>query len=251
MSKNTEAIVFSLAVLAGGVGLLIFLTKCLEIDEPATTLAALLLIPFAVYGVATGTFSKFSYAGFSFETAANKSVEAARTPISAANKFQSVRKGDINPIPAMAGQLDKGQPVVIFLQLGKTGPDGSSYYDETSITEYVNQFRSVDPELMIAVVTPINNFVASLEGKTFLDWSPEQRTNFVEAITRFNVEYIQGLPGVASNAVSQRSSNADALKLMAKLKTKVLLYVDDSSKPEAVVKRDDVVAEMVQTLVTA
>jgi hypothetical protein len=238
--------------LAVGIGLLLLL-RSLKFND-TTTFIALLFLPILVWGVASGKISEITGPGgwsAKFKEAAREA--AGESPDIEMENFQIVEKEAASALPKKIAAVPAGKPVAMSLQLGKAG-----YYGASAIARYIDRLSKIDPDLLVVVVDDDGRFVAAIPAARLLSSSRvggvaavENGDAFVDAIGNSNQNYLRNLPAANFRSIPEKTSNAVALSEMRKANAKSLVVVDDDKRPIGIVKRDRIVAHLVETLASA
>ena len=127
---------------------------------------ALIVLPFAAYGVASGYVQKISLPGgwaAEFRQIASDTIKPTRL----ADEVQDlsiIEKAGLSALQDQRDTLEIGKPIAISLRIGRGG-----YYSEQAIAEYVRAFLPFDPNLtVIFLENDTGRFVASSNGNSVL-----------------------------------------------------------------------------------
>lgn len=212
----------------------------------SATFIALLVIPFFVYGIASGKLRELSGPGgwgAKFQEIAAERVDP--TPVTAClQDIQLVQKGGIQALREAGQHLQKGKPVALTLQLGRQD------YDLGALRAYLETLRIADPETTVLFLDGGGGMVAYAEASAVLGLlgEPQQGQQLLDAIKSANVPYLRQLPGFCWQSITTERSNAEALQLMRELNARTVVVVDSEKRPVGVVKRDNIIAQLLVQL---
>lgn len=247
-SKDATAIYIAVGIFGAGI-LLALVFHGFGLKDPATTLMALLLIPLVAYGIASGKITEFSGPGginAKFQAAAKQNIEVAATSLTdSKNQLQKVEKKSSHELKEIISKLEKGRPVALTLRFGK-----ANYYERSVVEQYVRDLLEFDSEMVIVIVRDSNDeFIAMIDANSFLALSRSDEQQLINAVGDGNINYLKESPLFLFEGILDHRTNADALRKMAALNTKTLVVLNDQKQPHAIVKRDDIVAQILERLV--
>jgi hypothetical protein len=247
-SAETWAIFIALGALVIGMALA-FVINRLKLGDSATFIA-LLFTPLLLYGVASGKIQEFSAGSSGVSAKFREIAESKVTPVSEQIhpvEPEIVEKASPSVLLTAAQRLPKNKPAALSLQLGR-----SNYYSVPATIQYIETLIRVDSELTVLIVDGNGKFVAMAEAATVLGYlkDPAQGLQLIDAIGNGSINYLKMLPGLVFESLSEKTTNSDALGEMRKLNTKTMVVVDDTGKPRGIVKRADIVANLLESLAT-
>ncbi len=241
------AIYIALGVFVAGIALAVVLNKLKLGDSP--TFITLLLIPLLVYAVAAGMLDEFTAPGgwgAKFRQAAK--AEVAPVPLTkmteAIQRLDVVEKGGLDVLAGLSSRLEKNKPIALTFELGQRG------YSADAAIKYVEVLLLTDSEMTALFLDADHHFVAMTEGTTLLTLlrASPQGQQLINAIAENNKNYILSLPGFHSNSIQATDTNVAALEKMRQQNARAIVVVDDQNRPTGVVKRDDIVARLLENL---
>lgn len=246
---DAAAIYCAAAIFAAGTALVLIFNG-LGFKESATAIVTILVIPLLAYAVLSGKISEFSApGGFSakFKAATQQNIDSASTKLSDRKKqLLTIEKGTAADLKTVISQTKKGEPIALILRFGR-----ADYYQAQVTETYLDHLRDLDPELIVIVVDDISNeFVAMIDASSFLSLSREEEQALVNAIGDRKLNFLRQFPQFRFKAISEGQTNAEALRLMNAENTKTLVVLDPHNKPTAVIKREDIVAHIIEKLTT-
>ena len=250
MKPNSVAIVVAILIFVAGLAL-VAAFHYYEVEDTGTKLITLLLIPFVAYGVTSGKLLELSApGGFSakFQTAARAPVAGSATQLTDKMKpLQQVEKRSNTEIRDIVAKLEKGKPVALTVRFGK-----ANYYKASVSRNYIKALLSYDPDLVIVIVdNQSDEFVAMIDANAFLGLSDVDEQKMLNAIGQQDLDYLKKFPQFLFEGIADNASNAEALRKMSALNTKTLVVLNRQEQPHAIVKRDDIVANILEQLTTA
>lgn len=223
---------------------LAFLLKRYDIDL-AVTYAIIVIAPLFVYLVLSGDVSEIAGPG----GISAKFKADARAPVETSAEIEAL---EVVAKSIMPGPLDRsrqfrpGAPIALTLKL----QDPVSNYDWAAIRDYVTALSDIDPDLTVIFVTADGIFRASTDGMAIKSVIANDHLGhrLEQAMTSGDVSQLKTLVPVSEKAVERAESNAAALKRMNETGVKSLVAVDQTGRPVGVVRRDRIVAKLVESL---
>lgn len=226
-----------------------WVVKRYEVTDSAGLLA-ILLLPLATYGVASGYVSKFSAPGgwaAEFRSVARARIEPTRL-VEEIEDVSIIEKAGLDAIQRYRESLVPGRPVAVSLRLGRPGA-----YSPQVIAEYIRAFITFDPNLTVIFVEDASNrFVASSNGASVLaalDLT-EGQGRFLRAMEDADVLDLRRLLVLTTSAAREATTNAEALQIMVSDGVGSLVKVDDLGRPAGIVRRDEIVSRLMLKLAT-
>lgn len=208
---------------------------------------ALILLPLAAYGVASGFVSKISLPGgwaAEFRAAAGSSINPS--PIAdRVENLSIIEKGGVNEIDDIRRRLEPGKPIAITLDLGRTG-----YYSPSAIAIYIRSFLTFDPQLTVIFLREDRRFAASTNGQSILAALEiaEYGRRFISAVESSDLLALKDQIVLTTGSAVLETSNSAALQLMVNDGVETLVVLDRERKPSGIVRRDGIVSELMLTL---
>jgi len=217
----------------------------------SATFITLLVTPLLVYGIASGKILEFSAPGgwgAKFREVANQPVTPlALTPLAqAVAELQIIEKGGVSALPSLGANLRTNKPIALTFQLGQTN------YSIDAAEKYVQVLLLADREMVVLVLDADKKFVAMTEGATFrmLLSDPAIGPQIINALAGGNRSFFTSLTGFHGSSIKATDTNAVALERMRTQNTREIVVVDDNNRPVGIVKRDDIVARLLEKLAT-
>ena len=243
-----QAILLALGVFIIGIVLAVAIKKMNAGDS--ATFIALLLTPLLVYGIASGKVQEFTAPGgwgAKFREVAQEPV----TPVGllqlsqAIQQFDIIEKGGLDALAGLGTRLQKGKPIALTFQLGQR-------YAVDAAIKYVEFLLLTDNEMSVLITDPDKRFVAMTEGTTMLTLlrAPNIGQQVISSLANNNRDYFVTLPGFHANSIKATDTNTVALEQMRAQNARAIVVVDNDNRPTGVVKRDDIVARLLEKLAT-
>jgi hypothetical protein len=249
MTGTKNALRLSILVFAAGIAL-VAIFHIADVKDAGTTLVTLLLVPLLVYAIASGILAEFSAPGgwsAKFRAAVEQKAETSATPISSAPSLQKVEKRSATELVEIIRGLEKGRPVSLMVRLDKR-----NYYKASLTKMYIQSLLAFDTDLAIILIDDKSGkFVAMVDASAFMALLEAHSSEVIRAIEQNDIAYFRQFPQFVFEGISQDATNGDALRKMTKLNRKMLVVLTDNKQPHAIVKRDDIVAGMLEKLTAA
>lgn len=207
-------------------------------------LIALIVLPLAAYGVASGYVAKISLPG-GWGAEFRQIATAKIKPSPLADEVQDlnvIEKAGLSGIQQYRETLEIGKPIAISLRLGQGG-----YYNAAAIAEYIRAFQTFDPNLtVIFLENGSGRFVASANGNSVLAAVEvkDDENRFVRALEASDLIGLKRLVVMTTASVHEDTTNAEALKLMVDDGVDAVIKVDAAGLAKGVVRRDDIIARL-------
>jgi len=246
-----QAVLIACGIFALGLGLAVWNSRWKFADN--ATFVAIFLTPLLVYGIASGMVREFTGPGgwgAKFREAAQAKVAVTATSLTSlaevVQKVEMVSKGGPAELAGLGASLPRNKPVALTFQLGQPG------YNVQLARQYIQLMLLTDPQMSVLVIDKDRRFVAMTEGTTMLTMlnNPAQGQQIIAAISDGRPDYLLGVPGFHVNTVKADDSNATALERMRVENVQSIVVVDDDKRPAGIVKRDDLVARLLEKLAT-
>jgi CBS domain-containing protein len=158
-----------------------------------------------------------------------------------------VDKGDSQALTARARGVTPGRPVALSFVLN----DMNAAYDRYVIEQYLQTLRKIDPDLSIVFTNPNGTFAASTDGsrvEAVLN-NDHFGAEFLAAVQQGDLAKLRELVLASNRSISDKASNADALRIMNEDGIKSLIAINDQMRPVGVVRRDRIIAQLVGGMV--
>jgi len=225
-----------------------WLLRRLKITD-SVVFMALLLLPLATYGIASGALQEMTLPGgwaFKFRELAKAEVEPAPLALEIKGLDLFAKEG-ISGLEEYRHSLTPGKPLALTLELGRRG-----YYQSRAITDYIRTFLSFDPHLTVVFEDAAHGFRASSNGTSVLAalaLDIERGTdNLVEAVENADLAQMKKLVALTTQSVTPATRNADALAMMLDDGVDSIVAIDDVGRPTGIVRRDDLISRLMVKL---
>jgi len=223
---------------------LAFLLKRYQIDL-AVTYAIIVIAPLVIYLVLSGDVSEIAGPG----GISAKFKADARAPVETSAEIEAL---EVVAKSIMPGPLDRsrqfrpGAPIALTLKL----QDPGAGYDWFAVRDYVTALSDIDPDLTVIFVTTDGVFRASTDGMAIKSVIANDHLGqrLEQALVSGDLSQLKTLVPVSEKAVERAESNAAALKRMNETGVKSLVAIDQTGRPVGVVRRDRIVAKLVESL---
>ena len=251
-----RASILAIFVLVAGI-LLALGRESLHLED-ATTFIALLLTPLIVLAIASGKIQEFSAPGgwkAKFFQVARAGVESTSLQAQAAGFTENAP--DATQVREEAVKhLVKGECIYLALE------PSEGFYTPELTTSIIETLLSLDHDLPIVIlrkedqtffaVADAGRFLALLEDKTPVETTPRGKF-LIDKIEANDLRALQSgiFPELVYETLDEKTSNAEALQKMLKLNLRAMIIVGSDNKPMRIVKRDLIVAQLVEQLATS
>jgi CBS domain-containing protein len=241
------AALLALAVFALGLGLAVAV-KRLSIGDSATFIA-LLVTPLLVYAIASGKVQEFTAPGgwgAKFREIAQEHVKPGATLgiADVTQRLELIEKGGLDALPMLQASLPKDRAIALTFLLGPHG------YNPDAAIKYIQALLLADSEMTVVILDPDRRFVAMTEGRTLLTLlqAPDLGRRIVGALNGNDRGFLLTVPGFHTSTINATDSNTVALERMRNQNAREIAVVDGDNHPTGVVKRDDIVARLLEQL---
>ena len=215
----------------------------------SATFIAVFIIPLLVYAIASGMVQEFTAPGgwgAKFREVAQEQV----TPAAAVGladevqKLELIEKAGLEALPNLQANLPKDRPIALTFQLGQHG------YNTDAAIKYVQALLIADSEMTVVILGADRRFVAMTEGTTFVTLlgAPGLGQRIAAALNNADRNFLLSLPGFHTNTIKTSDNNTAALEKMRTQNARAIVVVDGDNRPVGVVKRDDIVARLIEKL---
>ncbi len=239
--KHRSALILAVAYMAAGIGLAVLFSYW-GIDL-GVTFGIIMLAPVLLYLIASGSISEFSGPGgfgAKFKDIATAPVKTAAT----IESLEFVSKENRQALISRARGLTPGKPVALTFVLNEP----AAFYAPPAIEDYIHTLRKIDPDLSVVFTNPNGTFAASTDGARVqaVLGNDHYGNEFVGAVLAGDIAKLRELVSASPRHISESTSNADALRIMNEDGLKSLISVDAQQRPTGVIRRDRIVAELVE-----
>ena len=147
------------------------------------------------------------------------------------------------------------KPIALTFQLGHGG------YALNVAKQFLEELLLIDPQMSVLLLDQDGRFVAMTEGTTILgvlerpaeDQQPTVGQQIINAISSGRKDNLIGLPVFHAvfhvNTVMENDTNIMALEKMRLEGVQSIVVLDDNKRPVGIVRHDNIVAELLETLV--
>jgi hypothetical protein len=215
-------------------------------------LIALLILPLLLYGVASGRLTEFSGPGgwgAKFREAAQQPVDLSLTPVDLNNTdVDTIRKSTHRELQdwLRQGRIREGRPLIMTMTLGQ------GTYAIEALRRYLHDLSQFPTFKFVVVVDAQGRLVGYVPPRTLkraLEFSPAAIESLIAAINTRDEAAVREFPGMLTERISRRTTNAEALEEMEKLGVDALVVVDEATaRVIAVVDRDHILSRMISAL---
>ena len=209
---------------------------------------ALVILPFAAYGISSGYVSKIALPGgwgAEFRDIASAEIKPTRL-VEEIDDLRIIEKAGIGAIQDHLDSLQVGKPIAISLRLGRLG-----YYSETVIEDYIRAFQAFDPDLTIIFEDGDDRrFVASSNGNSVLAAlsRTDREASLVRAMEKRDLLSLQRLIVLSTNSVKEDTTNAEALQMMINDGVDAMVKVNERNQATGIVRRDEIISRLLVNL---
>ena len=240
----TGAVIFLLIALVS----MWFTIRIAKIENTAV-LTGLMVIPLVTYLILSGRLGEFKGPGgleAKFISAVNQPLRLTTHPVETSlQPVQVTARGPIEQLPAAVGDIDKSKPAILTVTIGKS-------YTREDWLAYVRGILDQAPIAYAALVDGDNRLVAYMsvsDVKHVLN-SSALGGELIGLIAKGAAEEIIRMPGVRTDFVSLSVPAIDVLRSMEEHHSTAMIVVDANRKIAGIVKREDVIAQIVLDLST-
>lgn len=212
---------------------------------------ALLFLPMVIYLAVSGDVSEVTGpGGFSakFRDFAETEVEAKRLGGDAEAEIQSIQIVEKSSREALRRRMEHigtDSNLVMTLELGRR-----SYYSPSAVRAYVEALRGKNDKLLIIFVSGDGDFIASSTASSFISamQDHESANDLVQAIEDGNIDQVGEQILLQYTSIPLGVSNATALRKLIDSGVDAMIAIDNRAKPVGIVRRDDIMAQMLVKL---
>jgi CBS domain-containing protein len=240
-SRDAIALAGSILFLGLGFAAIYLVSKVADVKD-GVVLAALLLIPALLYLLLSGRVSELKGpAGLEVRLS---EVANAKIPVAggghegggalAYEEVREVEKGRTESFVDRIRDLTPDDPVVLTLTLGCGEIDGKTAADYAKGLTQFPRFR------FVAVLDSHGKLVSYMEERAFrhvIESGVVDSEELLGSIKKQDVGAVRAYPGMIHTSVTPRSSIADALREMERIRKNALLVTEDG-RIKGIVERD-------------
>jgi CBS domain-containing protein len=234
-----------------GFGAIYLVAKVADVKD-GTVLAALLIIPAALYLLLSGRVSDLKGPGgleVRLSEVANQAIPLGTNGDGAsALSFEAVRrveKGRTESFAARVKDIAPDDPVVLTLTLGSGDIDGHAAATYATRLTQFRRFR------FVAILDSHGRLISYIEESAFrhvIQASPIDAQELLNAIGSQNIGALRAFPGMLVYTVTPRTSIAEALRKMERLRLNALLVTDDGYI-KGIIERDRLANALLLSLI--
>jgi len=248
MFKNIDSAAMGIALAVFIIAALVaWVLKRFQVTD-SVGFIALIVLPLAAYGVATGYVQKITLPG-GWAAEFRQIAAATIRPTRLADEVQDlsiIEKAGLSALQEQRENLEIGKPIAISLRIGRGG-----YYSEQAIAEYIRAFLPFDPNLtLIFLENDAGRFVASANGNSVLA-ALELRDNdqqFLRALEDADLIGLRRLVVLTTNSVAAETTNAEALQMMVNDGVDAIVKTDASGRAVGLVRKDEIISRLMVKL---
>jgi len=219
----------------------------------SVTLITLLVIPLLLYGIVSGRLTEFSGPGgwgAKFREAARQPVDISRGPVDL-EQIDTIQKENY---PALQEKIRRreireGKPIILTMKLG------SASYDAEIVVDYLRDLAHFPNFKFVIMVDDRNRFAAYIPAGALIranDLQLADLPDLINAVRSGNRDAVSAVPGVLTECITTRTSNAEALRTMERLGLDAIPVVDEDTKQvRAIADRDRILGRMLLALTGA
>ncbi len=240
----TGAVIFLLIALVS----MWFTIRIAKIENTAV-LTGLMVIPLVTYLILSGRLGEFKGPGgleAKFISAVNQPLRlTTRSVETSLQPAQLTARGPTQELPAAVGDIDKSKPAILTVTMGES-------YTRKVWLAYVHGILDQAPIAYAALVDGDNRLVAYMsvsDVKHVLN-SYALGGELIRLIAKGKAEEIIRMPGVRTDFVPLSASAIDVLRAMEEHHSTSMMVVDANGKIAGIVKREDIIAQIVLDLST-
>jgi CBS domain len=250
-TRDVIAVGASLLFLALGFGAIYAVSKVAEVKD-GVVLAALLIVPALLYLLLSGRVSDVKGPG-GLEV---RLSEVAREPIPLRGKdpgtsalsyerVRAVERGRTESFLEHIRDITPDDPVVLTLTLGSGPIDGKAAADYARGLTQFPRFR------FVAIVDSGGALISYMQERAFrhlVESDVVDTRALLDNIEHKNVGAVRSYPGMIVSTVTRKTSIAQSLREMERLRTNALLVTQDG-RIEGIVERDHVANALLLSLI--
>jgi hypothetical protein len=212
-------------------------------DDSSIIIVALMLTPLVTYLILSGRVGQLKAGGLEakFISAAQEPVRVnVRTVEAALKPVQVAERGLIAELPERLKKLEPGEPVILTVKLGQQ-------YRREDWLEYVRAILDRASLVYAAVLDDSGRLIAYMRVPALrqLLGSLELGGAMIRAIAQRDVATLMSFPGVETRALDTSATTLNALRLFRERGVDTLLTVDADKRIAGILKRDDIVAQII------
>jgi CBS domain-containing protein len=249
--KESRAIFIALFFLMLGIAIIIILKLLLKVTSDSITIA-LLILPLLVYLISSGRISEFKGPGgieAKFSKTASEHVMIASENIEPSiEEMNAVEKESLQVLEKKRTEIRENEPIIMLMSLGE-----QDYYNREATLKYIevlSQFRNFKFVVFRDKSKEVVGYMPVWAVKGLLS-NPELGHYFIQVINQDNRPEFLRFPGIIKrkDAVTVKTTNAEALKAMETQNLEALVVVDDKGKLKGIVEREKILSKMMLSLI--
>jgi hypothetical protein len=224
-----------------------------KIDGPVliegAVLIALMMLPPAVYFVASGKLIKLKVPGVDLKFA-EKAGETVRpvAELIAYNDPQIVAREGVRKLLAQVRGINQARPVVMTMTIG-----GKVHYTVQDVKRYIDVLSQLRSFKLVVFLDSDKRVVAYVEACALKELVEQTETEFAGEFVKFinsgQKDDVADNPNVAKKTISASSTNIEALREMQAQNLEALV-VDEQTMLCGVIEREQVLTSIMLSLVT-
>jgi hypothetical protein len=250
-ARDLGALGGSVLFLVLGLAAIYVVSKVADVKD-GVVLAALLIVPALLYLLLSGRVSDFKGPGgleVRLAEVANKPLpphaKDAETSSLSYERVREVERGRTESFVQHIRDITPDDPVVLTLTLGSGPIDGKAAADYARGLTQFPRFR------FVAIVDSHGKLISYMQESSFrhlIESDAVDTQQLLNNVERKNVGAVRSYPGMIVSTVSRKTSIADSLREMERLRTNALLVTEDGHI-EGIVERDRVANALLLSLI--
>jgi CBS domain-containing protein len=237
--RDAGAIVVALVFLALGFGAIVAVRKVGDVTDGAV-LASALILPAILYLLISGRVTDLKGPGgleISIAEVANRSISVQDEADSIGvdyDQVREVRSGRTESFLERVRSLTPDDPVLFTLKLGSGPINGTDAADYAKGLTQFPRFR------FVAIIDSHDKLVSYMDERAFrhlIESNAFDAQQLLNNIEQQNVGAVRAYPGMIQTTIGPKTSVADALREMERLRTSALLVSEDGEL-KGIVERD-------------
>lgn len=247
-AREKQAIVVAVLFLVLGV-VVLWVVKSLLNIEGEITYVALLFVPVLVYAIYAGKLESLKTPGgleAKFVKVAQEEVNPASEKIAlSVEDIHVVEKGGIRVLDTKVKNLNRAQPIIMVIQLGK-----HNYYTRDAVQAYLDTLLQFPNFNFVVFVDEEKSFVAYMSVWAFANLIRQEQLGFefIDVVNQGDKDALFRYPGIIGETIHTQSTNVDALREMTRQNLEALVVIDENGKLKGIVEREQILSRMMLAL---
>lgn len=245
--KYRDLTAVAVVVLFVGLALLgIWLAKNRLGIADSATLIALLVVPLLLYGIVSGRLTEFSGPGGWGAKFARQAVDLSLVPVDLKDTQQidTIKKENYRALQDQIrrGNIHEGRPIVLTMTMG------SGSYNSMSLNDYLRDLSHFPNFKFVIIVDKNDRLIAYVPGRILKRANDLNLNDFpalVAAVNNDQESALLRIPGVLTEPITTRTTNAEALQMMEKYDLDAIPVIDENTRTvRAIVERNRILNSM-------